>query len=101
MDVIVIPVNQSDQPKLVGVDDRTHLRELQKLVGGSIEQISTTRLSIKNNVALVDEDARLKGSHRNVRAEQLIGYPVPLFGTVVLIGVEQNEEGIYWVSYNS
>lgn len=103
MQVLVIPENPNIDAKMVEVRDEglDQLRDLQHLVGGYVEPVSTTQLRAKQNIALVDEDGRRKGKKGNFRATSMIGYPVFLYGTVVICGQvigEGNEPA--WESYH-
>lgn len=79
---------------------RDQLFDLQHLVGGYVESVSTHNLNRKNNSMLVDEDGRSKGKPRNVEAERISGYAGTIVGTAVLVGNVLTDEGMEWGDVN-
>lgn len=100
MRVKVYRVDQEPAETEVSEHDIEQLRDLQRLVGGYVEQVHTQRLSIKSNVALVDEDGRLKQLKANYRATNDLGYAATLFGTVVVCGEARRGESMVWTDVN-
>lgn len=98
MKALLIPENQEREPNLVDIPDWgiDQLKEIQRLIGGYAEPIITTRLAMKKNCALVDDTARVKDKLPNFRATREIGYPVYLFGDVVVVGYTAGN----WTEYN-
>jgi hypothetical protein len=82
------------------VSDLQLLFRMQHLVGGDIERIRTTRLQMKHNVALIDEDARTKGRLPNYRGTSGIGYPTIIHGTIAVVGEEFDGEQETWTDIN-
>lgn len=100
MIVQYVPADEAKAIELVEVPDdpALQLQTLQRLIGGYVEQINTSRLSFQQNVLLVDEDARSKSRERNLRAQQLSAYPVWIRGNAIIAGV--NDSQTKWVDYH-
>jgi hypothetical protein len=89
MKVQVYPEHADDPVAFAEVEGEgvAQLRHLQHIIGGYVEQLHTHRMDMKQNILLVDEDARTKNRQPNFRATSATGYPTILFGTVVVAGI--------------
>lgn len=98
MKVLVIPADESQSIRREEIPDegRAQMMALQKLVQGHFEPLRSSRLSMRGNQMLVDEDARLKGTPINLRATRLAAYPIPLLGDIVIIG---SGKGAQWTDF--
>lgn len=90
MRVQVFPEHDQDTVAFAQVEGEglDQLKHIQHIIGGHVEQIHTARMDMKQNVLLVDEDARNKQRKPNFRATSFTGYPTILFGTVVVTGIQ-------------
>lgn len=99
MKVKFIPCISNDPIKTVEVPDNPDLnvlREMQRLVGGYVEQVNTNTLRFQGNVMLVDEEGLIKGKRANYRAMSISGYAGAIAGDAVICGLESDEEGGHW-----
>jgi hypothetical protein len=101
MKVQLVPSNQEKAIRIIAIpDDMTlQLEDLQRLVGGYVEMVNTPTLGFKKHCMLVDEEGRIKGRPRNIRAEQISGYAGILVGDAVVCGLTSQGGELTWSDY--
>lgn len=103
MRILVIPADENQSTYITDLkgDDSAVLAYLQRILGGYVEPVVTPRLLQGGVCLLVDEEGAIKNKPENIRIRREQLYLSALFGDVVIIGHQKNEDGLVeWVDFD-